>query len=104
MQIQYLDKKKYKRFFAFGCSYTEYFWPTWPDIIGQEIPYYENWDGEVYRATCRVGGSLGNIYAGTFTLPTDPIICTRDNCTCAADIPLTKENINANSILRQKEI
>ena len=43
MQIQYLDKKKYKRFFAFGCSYTEYFWPTWPDIIGQEIPYYENW-------------------------------------------------------------
>ena len=49
-----------------------------------------NWDGEVHRATCRVGGSLGNIYHGTFSVPTDPVVCTRDWCTCAADIPLTK--------------
>ena len=35
--------KKYKRFFAFGCSITKYFWPTWADIIGKEIPVYENW-------------------------------------------------------------
>ena len=49
-----------------------------------------NWDGEVHRATCRVGGSLGNIYTGTFTAPDAPISCTRDWCTCAADIPLTK--------------
>jgi len=53
-----------------------------------------NWDGEVHRATCRVGGSLGNIYQGTFVIPSEPIICTRDWCTCAADIPLTKEKIN----------
>jgi MoaA/NifB/PqqE/SkfB family radical SAM enzyme len=49
-----------------------------------------NWDGDVHRATCRVGGSLGNIYQGTFVSPNDPVICTRDWCTCAADIPLTK--------------
>jgi MoaA/NifB/PqqE/SkfB family radical SAM enzyme len=49
-----------------------------------------NWDGEVHRATCRVGGSLGNIYQGTFNIPTEPVVCTRDWCTCAADIPLTK--------------
>lgn len=49
-----------------------------------------NWDGDVHRATCRVGGSLGNIYNGTFQVPTEPIICSRDWCTCAADIPLTK--------------
>jgi MoaA/NifB/PqqE/SkfB family radical SAM enzyme len=49
-----------------------------------------NWDGEVHRATCRVGGSLGNIYHNTFKPVTEQIICTRDNCTCAADIPLTK--------------
>jgi MoaA/NifB/PqqE/SkfB family radical SAM enzyme len=49
-----------------------------------------NWDGDVHRATCRVGGSLGNIYNGTFKVPQDPIICTRDWCTCAADIPITK--------------
>jgi len=49
-----------------------------------------NWDGEVHRATCRVGGSLGNIYNGTFNIPTEPIVCTRNYCTCAADIPITK--------------
>ena len=49
-----------------------------------------NWDGDVHRATCRVGGSLGNIYTGTFIIPAEPIICTRNFCTCAADIPLTK--------------
>lgn len=49
-----------------------------------------NWDGDVYRATCRVGNSLGNIYTGTFINPSDAIICTRNWCTCAADIPLTK--------------
>jgi MoaA/NifB/PqqE/SkfB family radical SAM enzyme len=50
-----------------------------------------NWDGDVHRATCRVGGSIGNIYQGTFEVPKEPVICTRDNCTCAADIPLTKQ-------------
>jgi hypothetical protein len=54
-----------------------------------------NWDGEIHRATCRVGGSLGNIYQDTFVGPTNPITCTRDWCTCAADIPISK---TANSI------
>jgi MoaA/NifB/PqqE/SkfB family radical SAM enzyme len=49
-----------------------------------------NWDGDVHRATCRVGGSLGNIYSGTFSVQVDPVICDRNYCTCAADIPLTK--------------
>ena len=50
-----------------------------------------NWDGDVHRATCRVGGSLGNIYTGTFEAPVDTITCTRNWCTCAADIPLSKK-------------
>jgi MoaA/NifB/PqqE/SkfB family radical SAM enzyme len=49
-----------------------------------------NWDGEVHRATCRVSGSLGNIYTGSFEVPTEWVTCTRKFCTCAADIPLTK--------------
>ncbi len=52
-----------------------------------------NWDGDVHRATCRVGGSLGNIYKGTFESPVAPVICTRKWCTCVADIPLTKVSI-----------
>ena len=51
-----------------------------------------NWNGEVHRATCRVGGSLGNIYKGSFQIPTNSIKCTREWCTCAADIPITKVN------------
>lgn len=38
-----MDFKKYKRFFAFGCSMTAYGWPTWADIIGNEIPEYRNY-------------------------------------------------------------
>jgi len=49
-----------------------------------------NWDGDVHRATCRVGGSLGNIYNDTFVTPVDNVICDRNFCTCAADIPITK--------------
>ena len=49
-----------------------------------------NWDGDVHRATCRVGGSLGNIYEGSFNVPAEPVTCDRKFCTCAADIPLTK--------------
>lgn len=34
---------QYKRFFAFGCSLTKYNWPTWADIISQEVPEYYNY-------------------------------------------------------------
>jgi MoaA/NifB/PqqE/SkfB family radical SAM enzyme len=49
-----------------------------------------NWNGEVYRATCRVGGSLGNVYTGTFNKPTENVICSRNWCTCSADVNVTK--------------
>jgi hypothetical protein len=34
--------EKYKRFFAFGCSMTDYWWPTWADIIGRQFDEYYN--------------------------------------------------------------
>ena len=39
-----IDFKKYKRFFVFGCSFTNYRWPTWADIVAQEMPkaFYVN--------------------------------------------------------------
>lgn len=52
-----------------------------------------NWDGEIHRATCRVGGSLGNIYKDNFEIPKQPVICSREWCTCAADIPVTKNSL-----------
>jgi len=56
-----------------------------------------NWNGDVHRATCRVGGSLGNIYEGNFVAPSDPVTCDRNFCTCAADIPLTKISNDKNN-------
>ena len=43
MKITNLNPKNYKRFFAFGCSFTSYKWLTWADIIGRDIEFYENW-------------------------------------------------------------
>lgn len=36
--IKNMDFSKYKRFFSFGCSFTDYYWMTWADIIAEEIP------------------------------------------------------------------
>jgi hypothetical protein len=52
MHIQTLNPSKYKRLFTFGCSFTRYLWPTWADILAEDIPYYENWG-------C---GGAGNLY------------------------------------------
>lgn len=38
-----IEFTKYKRFFAFGCSLTKYYWPTWADIIAKEIPESYNY-------------------------------------------------------------
>lgn len=32
-----------KRLFTFGCSFTNYHWPTWADILGKEFEHFENW-------------------------------------------------------------
>lgn len=32
-----------KRLFAFGCSFTNYAWPSWADMLGNNFDYYENW-------------------------------------------------------------
>jgi hypothetical protein len=46
------DFKKYKRFFAFGCSMTQYNWPTWADILAKQIPesynYGKSGAGNIY--------------------------------------------------------
>lgn len=36
--INNINLKKYKRHFSFGCSFTNYYWPTWADIIAHEMP------------------------------------------------------------------
>ena len=45
--------------------------------------------GDVYRAICKVGGKLGNIYDG-FEMPNSTIICNKPRCICSADVQLSK--------------
>lgn len=37
----FIDYEKYKRFFAFGCSFTSHIYPTWADIVASEMPHAE---------------------------------------------------------------
>lgn len=46
--------------------------------------------GEVYRADCQVGGLIGTIT--NFTLPTEPQICSKNECTCLSDIYIRKHD------------
>lgn len=49
-------KKKYKRFFAFGCSYTDYIYSTWADVIAYEL----NIDSKNYVNLGKAGA--GNLF------------------------------------------
>jgi len=31
------------RLFTFGCSFTNYSWPSWADFLGLDFDHYENW-------------------------------------------------------------
>lgn len=47
-----LDFSKYKRFFTFGCSFTEYRFPTWANIMSKMMP-----DAEFYNFGQSGGGN-----------------------------------------------
>lgn len=34
---------KLSRIFTFGCSFTNYSWPTWADILGKQFDVHKNW-------------------------------------------------------------
>ena len=31
------------RLYVLGCSFSNYAWPTWADMLGLEFDEYENW-------------------------------------------------------------
>ncbi len=61
----------------------------WNCNIGVETLNVDMW-GEIYGGLCRVGGSHGNIYKGEYTLPSSPVVCNLDCCTCHLDIMVSK--------------
>lgn len=47
-------------------------------------------DGIVSGSTCGLNSNYGNIYDGTVVVPTNPIICTKNYCTCGTDLEIYK--------------
>ena len=39
--LSQLNTSKYNRFFVIGCSFTEWHWPTWANLIAEEHPHLE---------------------------------------------------------------
>lgn len=46
--------------------------------------------GEIYRADCQVGGTIGTIQ--DFILPVSTVVCNKEYCNCLSDIYLRKSN------------
>jgi hypothetical protein len=72
-----------KRFFAFGCSFTNYGWPTWADLLGEQFAHYENW---------------GKVGAGNFYIANSIVEChrrkqiTADDVVCIMWSSMTRED------------
>ena len=57
LSLDNLDPSKYKRVFILGCSFTQYYWPTWADIIVSEIP-----DANVYNTALMGTGNFHQLW------------------------------------------
>ena len=74
--VNTLLQKRINTFFGWQCR------------AGIETLYIEN-DGNVFRASCKQGGSVGNIFTG-FSLDYKPITCRKSWCNCSDDLNTTK--------------
>lgn len=61
------------RLFALGCSFTNYAWPSWADMLGCEFDTYENWayPGLGNRA---IAERVANLHALETLTPDDTVI------------------------------
>jgi MoaA/NifB/PqqE/SkfB family radical SAM enzyme len=43
-------------------------------------------NGDIFKANCGQGGPIGNVYAGSFIPPTEPVICQKFRCVDPIDL------------------
>lgn len=67
-------------------------WKGWNCHIGLENMVVD-FDGNVMRGWCGVGGYIGKVSDEKFAFPTRPILCNTKNCYCGLDIMATKEKV-----------
>lgn len=61
----------------------------WNCVVGlKRLNIFPN--GNITKGACRSGGIIGNIYDGSFVMPTEPHICDKYDCNCVEEIRLEK--------------
>ncbi len=82
-------------------------WMGWQCAAGYDNIHITA-DGNVYAATCKVGGLLANIYDAYGGLKTRWIECTKAVCACGADMQLKKskkiENVDFIEKMKTSEL
>lgn len=61
------------RLFAFGCSFTNYQWPTWADIVGKQFETFENW-GQPGAGNQYIFNALTECHLKNQITPNDTVI------------------------------
>lgn len=109
-QRDWIQNTKHNKMKPFGIDWkipqTLYFDGTpikFMTVLDKEMHKFTGWsctagikrlmvepDGNIKRCTKGVGGSLGNIKTGKYTLPDDPIICDYRACPCKLDAIVEK--------------
>lgn len=79
-------------------------WRDWStdELVGAKLNFLSGWscgagvdnlfidmDGNVWTASCRVGGNLGNVF-DDFTTPDSWVTCPKATCSCGADLFIPK--------------
>lgn len=93
-------------------------WRDWStdELVGARLNYLTDWqcgagvdslfidmDGGVWTASCRVGGRLGSVW-DDFNVPNDWINCTKNVCSCGADLFIPKvSKIEFKPLLRKSQ-
>jgi hypothetical protein len=68
------------RLFTFGCSFTEYKWPTWADLLGQEFQEYYNF-GQCGGGNLFIACSIAEANARYKFTPEDTVLVMWTNVT-----------------------
>ena len=111
-KIDYTPGKPIRTYEANGT------WRDWStdELVGAKLNFLQNWkcgagvdnlyidmDGFVWTASCRVGGKLGNVFED-FAVPSMWINCTKNACSCGADLFIPKSDTMENkSLLRRSQ-
>lgn len=61
----------------------------WKCSVGQRNLYID-WDGNIFRGTCRMDGQIGNVYDEIMMFPDGWVTCDKSACNCVTEIQLPK--------------